>query len=80
MKQGDKKCGWSLLLIFAAPLLVTSATAFAQDSARKTSSYAPVAIKESFDTIMNYYELFNGILNPRQLEGVRLLVTPFPPQ
>jgi len=28
-------------------------------------------------TIMNYYELFNGILNPKQLEGVRLLVTPF---
>jgi len=31
-------------------------------------------------TIMNYYALFNGILNPKQLEGVRLLVTPFPQQ
>jgi cytochrome c peroxidase len=31
-------------------------------------------------TINNYYELFNGILNPKQLEGVRLLVTPFPQQ
>lgn len=31
-------------------------------------------------TIMNYYELFNGILNPKQLEGMRLLVTPFPQQ
>ena len=31
-------------------------------------------------TIMNYFELFNGILNPKQLEGVRLLVTPFPQQ
>ena len=31
-------------------------------------------------TIQNYYELFNGILNPKQLEGVRLLVTPFPQQ
>jgi len=31
-------------------------------------------------TIDNYYELFNGILNPKQLEGVRLLVTPFPQQ
>jgi len=29
-------------------------------------------------TIENYYELFNGILNPKQLEGLRLLVTPFP--
>jgi cytochrome c peroxidase len=29
---------------------------------------------------MNYYELFNGILNPKQLEGLRLLVTPFPQQ
>jgi len=28
-------------------------------------------------TRMNYYELFNGILNPKQLEGLRLLVTPF---
>ena len=31
-------------------------------------------------TIMNYYELFNGILNPKQIEGLRLLVTPFPQQ
>lgn len=31
-------------------------------------------------TIANYYSLFNGILNPKQLEGVRLLVTPFPQQ
>lgn len=31
-------------------------------------------------TIMNYFDLFNGILNPKQLEGVRLLVTPFPQQ
>lgn len=31
-------------------------------------------------TIMNYYELFSGILNPKQLEGLRLLLTPFPQQ
>jgi cytochrome c peroxidase len=31
-------------------------------------------------TNQNYYELFNGILNPKQLEGLRLLVTPFPQQ
>jgi cytochrome c peroxidase len=31
-------------------------------------------------TIENFYELFNGILNPKQIEGVRLLVTPFPQQ
>lgn len=31
-------------------------------------------------TIMNYYELFSGFLNPKQLEGLRLLVTPFPQQ
>jgi cytochrome c peroxidase len=31
-------------------------------------------------TIMNYYELFNGILNPKQIEGLRLLLTPFPQQ
>jgi cytochrome c peroxidase len=31
-------------------------------------------------TTENYYELFNGILNPKQLEGLRLLLTPFPQQ
>jgi cytochrome c peroxidase len=31
-------------------------------------------------TIDNFYELFNGILNPKQLEGLRLLVTPFAQQ
>ena len=31
-------------------------------------------------TIVNFYQLFNGILNPKQLEGLRLLVTPFPQQ
>jgi cytochrome c peroxidase len=31
-------------------------------------------------TIDNFHELFNGILNPKQLEGLRLLVTPFPQQ
>ncbi|WAM24452.1 cytochrome B6 [Myxococcus sp. NMCA1] len=31
-------------------------------------------------TIMNVQELFNGLLNPKQLEGLRLLVTPFPQQ
>lgn len=31
-------------------------------------------------TIENHYALFNGILNPKQLEGLRLLVTPFPQQ
>lgn len=31
-------------------------------------------------TIDNYYEIFNGILNPKQLEGLRLLLTQFPQQ
>ncbi len=31
-------------------------------------------------TIMNFFELFDGILNPKQIEGLRLLVTPFPQQ
>ena len=30
--------------------------------------------------IDNYYELFNGVLNPKQIEGLRLLLTPFPQQ
>lgn len=31
-------------------------------------------------TINNFFEMFDGILNPKQLEGLRLLVTPFPQQ
>ncbi len=31
-------------------------------------------------SVDNYYEIFNGILNPKQLEGLRLLVTQFPQQ
>ena len=31
-------------------------------------------------TTDNFYELFNGILNPKQLEGLRLLLMPFPQQ
>ncbi len=31
-------------------------------------------------TIDNYYEIFNGLLSPKQLEGLRLLVTQFPQQ
>ncbi|MCK9387996.1 MAG: cytochrome B6 [Sulfuritalea sp.] len=31
-------------------------------------------------TLGNYYRVFKDILNPKQLEGLRLLVTPFPQQ
>jgi len=31
-------------------------------------------------TVNNFYDLFNGLLNPKQLEGLRLLVTQFPQQ
>jgi cytochrome c peroxidase len=31
-------------------------------------------------TLSNFNELFKDILNPKQLEGLRLLVTPFPQQ
>jgi cytochrome c peroxidase len=31
-------------------------------------------------SLRNYYRLFNGLLTPRQLEGLRLLLTPFPQQ
>lgn len=31
-------------------------------------------------TLTNFYGLFKDILNPKQLEGLRLLVTPFPQQ
>ena len=31
-------------------------------------------------TMDNYFALFDGLLNPKQLEGLRLLLTPFPQQ
>jgi cytochrome c peroxidase len=31
-------------------------------------------------TIENHFDLFNGILNPKQIEGLRLLLTPFAQQ
>ena len=31
-------------------------------------------------TIDNFHDMFNGLLNPKQLEGLRLLLTPFPQQ
>ncbi len=31
-------------------------------------------------TTQNFFQLFNGLLNPKQLEGVRLLVSQFPQQ
>ncbi|HEX5175995.1 MAG TPA: hypothetical protein VFV83_03145, partial [Chthoniobacteraceae bacterium] len=31
-------------------------------------------------TIENFFELFSGVLNPKQIEGLRLLLTPFPQQ
>lgn len=31
-------------------------------------------------TRMNYFKIFDGLLNPKQLEGLRLLLTPFPQQ
>jgi cytochrome c peroxidase len=31
-------------------------------------------------TLMNFMTLFDGLLNPKQLEGFRLLLTPFPQQ
>src|SRR5271167_484899 len=31
-------------------------------------------------SLTNYYQMFNGLLTPRQLEGLRLLLTPFPQQ
>jgi cytochrome c peroxidase len=36
--------------------------------------------KGNLVTSANFYELFKDVLNPKQLEGLRLLVTPFPQQ
>lgn len=52
MKQNVEKCRWTMLLILVAAFMVTLATAFAQDTGKKTSSYAPVDIKEDFATMM----------------------------
>ncbi len=31
-------------------------------------------------TIDNFFEIFNGLINPKDIEGLRLLLTPFPQQ
>jgi cytochrome c peroxidase len=38
------------------------------------------ASKGQLVTLANFHELFDGILNSKQLEGLRLLLTPFPQQ
>jgi cytochrome c peroxidase len=38
------------------------------------------ASKGELVTIDNFYRLFNGVLNPKDIEGLRLLVNPFPQQ
>jgi cytochrome c peroxidase len=38
------------------------------------------ASKGKVVTLDNFFELFNGVLNPKQLEGLRLLITQFPQQ
>lgn len=53
---------------FPAPIYLTTRTDLGDIS------------KGKLVTIDNYYELFNGILNPKQIEGLRLLLTPFPQQ
>ena len=53
---------------FPAPLYLTTRTDLGDVSQGKVV------------TLANYFELFSGILNPKQLEGLRLLVTPFPQQ
>jgi len=53
---------------FPAPIFLTTRTDLGDVS------------KGKLVTIDNYYELFNGILNPKQIEGLRLLLTPFPQQ
>ena len=52
MKQSVKKSRWILLLIPVSAFIVTLATAFAQDTGKKTSSYMPVDITEDFAAIM----------------------------
>ncbi len=53
---------------FPAPIFLTTRTDLGDVS------------KGKLVTIDNFFELFNGLLNPKQIEGLRLLVTPFPQQ
>ncbi len=57
-----------LLPEFPAPIYLTTRPALGDVS------------KGQLVTLANYYELFKDVLNPKQLEGLRLLVTPFPQQ
>lgn len=53
---------------FPAPIFLTTRTDLGDVS------------KGKLLTIDNFHEMFNGLLNPKQLEGLRLLLTPFPQQ
>jgi cytochrome c peroxidase len=67
MKQQVKKCHRVLALIFVAAFMMTLTTAFAQDAAKKTSSYAPVDIKEDFNTIMSRMKAAKSEIMKRQM-------------
>ena len=67
MKQQVKKCHRVLALIFIAAFMVTVTTAFAQDAAKKTSSYAPVDIKEDFNSIMSRMKAAKSEIMKRQM-------------
>ncbi len=66
-----------LLPEFPPPIFLTTRPDLARVSQGKLKSDVS---RGELVTIDNYYELFNGILNPKQLEGLRLLVTPFTQQ
>lgn len=55
-----------LLPVFPAPIYLTTRPDLGDVS------------KGQLVTLSNYYDLFKHCLNPKQLEGLRLLVPPFP--
>lgn len=67
MKQHVKKCYRVLVLIFIAAFMVTLTTAFAQDTGKKASSYAPVDLKEDFSTVMSRMKAAKQEIMKRQM-------------
>jgi len=67
MKRGMEKYGWVILFMLAA-MLTISGLAFAQQSGKKVSSYAPVVIQEDFGTIMARMKAAKPEVMKRQMD------------
>jgi len=78
MKLRVEKCRRRQLLILAALFMMTLATAFAQDSGEKTSSYAQVDLENNLDTGRSHMNAAEAIMEEKQMALLDELLQPDP--